>query len=48
MLCTNSKAKNLLKKEALPCDFFQVFDDLLEDCGRQNDWTTPRMRNLQP
>lgn len=27
------------KKEALPCDFFQVFDDFVEDCGRQNDWT---------
>lgn len=26
-------------KEALPCDFFQVFDDFVEDCGRQNDWT---------
>ncbi len=28
-----------LKKEALPCDFFQVFDDFVEDCGRQNNWT---------
>ena len=27
------------KKEALPCDFFQVFDDFVEDCGQQNDWT---------
>lgn len=27
------------KKEALPCYFFQVFDDFVEDCGRQNDWT---------
>ena len=27
------------KKEALLCDFFQVFDDFVEDCGRQNDWT---------
>ncbi len=27
------------QKEALPCDFFQVFDDFVEDCGRQNDWT---------
>ena len=27
------------KKEALPCDFFQVFDDFVEDCGRQNIWT---------
>ena len=27
------------KKEALPCDFFQVFDDFIEDCGRQNNWT---------
>ena len=27
------------KKEALPCDFFQVVDDFVEDCGRQNDWT---------
>ena len=27
------------KKEALPCDFFQVFDDFVEDCGRQNNWT---------
>ena len=27
------------KKEALPCNFFQVFDDFVEDCGRQNDWT---------
>ena len=27
------------KKEALPCDFCQVFDDFVEDCGRQNDWT---------
>lgn len=27
------------KKEGLPCDFFQVFDDFVEDCGRQNDWT---------
>ena len=27
------------KKKALPCDFFQVFDDFVEDCGRQNDWT---------
>ena len=27
------------KKEALPYDFFQVFDDFVEDCGRQNDWT---------
>ena len=27
------------KKEALSCDFFQVFDDFVEDCGRQNDWT---------
>ena len=26
------------KKEALPCDFFQVFDDFVEDCGRQNNW----------
>ena len=25
------------KKEALPCDFFQVFDDFVEDCGRQNN-----------
>lgn len=27
------------KKEALPCDFFQVFDDFVEGCGRQNNWT---------
>ena len=27
------------KKEALPCDFFQVFDDFVEDSGRQNNWT---------
>ncbi|WP_455063989.1 phage integrase SAM-like domain-containing protein [Prevotella fusca] len=27
------------KKEALPCDFFQVFDGFVEDCGRQNNWT---------
>ena len=27
------------KKEALPCDFFQVFDDFVEDCGHQNNWT---------
>lgn len=27
------------QKEALPCDFFQVFDDFVENCGRQNDWT---------
>ena len=27
------------KKEALPCDFFQVFDDFVEDFGRQNNWT---------
>ena len=27
------------KKEALPCDFFQVLDDFVEDCGRQNNWT---------
>ena len=27
------------KKEALPCDFFQVFDDFVEDCGRLNNWT---------
>ena len=27
------------KKEALPCDFFQVFDDFVEDCGRQSNWT---------
>ena len=27
------------KKEALSCDFFQVFDDFVEDCGRQNNWT---------
>ena len=27
------------KKEALPCDFFQVFDDFVENCGRQNNWT---------
>ena len=27
------------KKEALPCGFFQVFDDFVEDCGRQNNWT---------
>ena len=27
------------KKEALPCDFFQVFDNFVEDCGRQNNWT---------
>ena len=27
------------KEEALPCDFFQVFDDFVEDCGRQNNWT---------
>ena len=27
------------KKETLPCDFFQVFDDFVEDCGRQNNWT---------
>ena len=27
------------KKEALPCEFFQVFDDFVEDCGRQNNWT---------
>ena len=27
------------KNEALPCDFFQVFDDFVEDCGRQNNWT---------
>ena len=27
------------KKEVLPCDFFQVFDDFVEDCGRQNNWT---------
>ena len=27
------------KKEALPCDFFQMFDDFVEDCGRQNNWT---------
>lgn len=27
------------KEETLPCDFFQVFDDFVEDCGRQNNWT---------
>ena len=27
------------KKETLPCDFFQVFDDFVEDSGRQNNWT---------
>ena len=27
------------KNEALPCDFFQVFDDFVEDCGRQSNWT---------
>ena len=27
------------KKEALLCDFFQVFDDFVEDCGRQSNWT---------
>ena len=27
------------KKEALSCNFFQVFDDFVEDCGRQNNWT---------
>ena len=27
------------KKEALPCDFFQVFDDFVEDCGHQSNWT---------
>lgn len=27
------------KKEALPCDFFQMFDNFVKDCGRQNDWT---------
>lgn len=27
------------KKEALPCNFFQVFDDFVENCGRQNNWT---------
>ena len=27
------------KEKVLPCDFFQVFDDFVEDCGRQNDWT---------
>lgn len=27
------------KKEVLPYDFFQVFDDFVEDCGRQNNWT---------
>lgn len=27
------------KKETLPCDFFQVFDDFVEDCGRQNNWS---------
>ena len=27
------------KKETLPCDFFQVFDDFVEDCGRQSNWT---------
>ena len=27
------------QKEALPCDFFQVFDNFVEDCGRQNNWT---------
>lgn len=34
---TNEKPKP--KKETLPCDFFQVFDEFVEDCGRQNDWT---------
>lgn len=28
-----------LQKEALPCDFFQVFDNFVEDCGSQNNWT---------
>ena len=28
-----------LQKEALPCDFFQAFDNFVEDCGRQNNWT---------
>ena len=27
------------KEKVSPCDFFQVFDDFVEDCGRQNDWT---------
>ena len=27
------------KEKVLPCDFFQVFDDFVEDCGRQNNWT---------
>ena len=27
------------KEKVLPCDFFQVFDDFVEDCGRQNDCT---------
>ncbi len=27
------------KKEALPYDFFQLFDNFVEDCGRQNNWT---------
>ena len=27
------------KEKVLPCDFFQVFDDFVEDCGHQNNWT---------
>ena len=38
-LCKPVSEEPKPKKEALPCDFFQVFDDFVEDCGRQNDWT---------
>ena len=34
------------KKEALPCDFFQVFDDFVEDCGRQSNWTDSRFEKF--
>ncbi len=38
-LCKPVSEEPKPKKEALPCDFFQVFDDFVEDCGRQNNWT---------
>ena len=40
MLYTNLRAKSLIpKRKHCLAIFFQVFDDFVEDCGRQNDWT---------
>ena len=33
--------------EEVPVSFWEVFDEFIKECGNQNNWTHPPMKNLQ-